>query len=429
MTRHTIVAGLGFGDEGKGAIVDYLTSTHNRAAVDAEIIPTTVVKSNGGAQAAHNVISTDGRHHTFSQFGSGTLNGARTYLSRFMLVEPFALSEEAVHLRTLGIADPFGLMTIDRRALITTPYQRAANRARENARGSARHGSCGMGIGETMRYALAFPEDAVRVADTQNSRTMSRKLERVRDYYEAEFGQLPVLPIADLVADYGRFARALTLVDEDYLPELLAHEHVVFETAQGVLLDENWGFHPYATYSTTTFDNAETLLSEAGQEGSGKRVGVLRAYGTRHGAGPFPTEDAGLTMSLPDMHNGTGEFQGTFRIGHLDLLLIRYALEVAGGADAIALTHLDRAASEPRLAYTNAYELDGAPLVRLVPGLRGDLDYQRLLARQLFAARAILEPIGGTIETLVEETLGVPVEIKGYGPRASSSVATLALGD
>ncbi|NUP38314.1 MAG: adenylosuccinate synthetase, partial [Streptomyces sp.] len=142
---HTVVVDLGFGDAGKGATVDRLCRGGGVTAV---------VRFNGGAQAAHNVVTPDGRHHTFAQFGSGTLHGVPTHLSRFTVVDPLALAAEADHLRGLGVPDPYGLLTVDREAPLATPYHAAANRLREQARGAARHGSCGMGVGEAARYAL-----------------------------------------------------------------------------------------------------------------------------------------------------------------------------------------------------------------------------------------------------------------------------------
>src|SRR5437773_11389748 len=92
-----IVIGLAFGDEGKGSIVDFLTRRYNAH---------TVVRFNGGPQAGHNVVTSDGRHHTFSQFGSGTfVPGVRTLLSRFVLIEPYAMFKEAAHLNDIGVCD------------------------------------------------------------------------------------------------------------------------------------------------------------------------------------------------------------------------------------------------------------------------------------------------------------------------------------
>ena len=376
--RHTIVVDLGFGDAGKGTVVDHLC----RVAAAGGAPVAAVVRFNGGAQAAHNVVTDDGRHHTFAQFGSGTFAGVPTHLSRYMLVDPLALATEAAHLTAVGVADPFAGLTVHRHALLTTPYHAAANRARELARGEARHGSCGMGIGETAAYALAHPDRAPRVADCERPARLRRLLTELRDCLEAELARAdratgagltglgpagvgpagagltsarltsarlgPVPPIEDCVEVFGQFARAVRLVDDRHLADLARLGPVVFEGAQGVLLDEWHGFHPYTTWSTTTFANAEKLLCDAGVPGGdARRLGVLRTYTTRHGAGPLVTEDAALTAALPDRHNGTGRWQGAFRVGHFDAVAHRYAVDVAGGIDAVALTHLDAPARQP----------------------------------------------------------------------------------
>ena len=174
--RHYIVCGLGFGDEGKGSVVDFLCSP--RLPSPAR----TVIRFNGGAQAAHNVLTADGRHHTFAQFGSGSFTpGVRTHLSRFVLVDPLALAAEAAHLASAGVPDALDRLTVERDALLVTPYHQAANQTREAARGRDRHGSCGMGIGETVRYALAWPGDAPRVADCAAPRKLARTLGCLRD--------------------------------------------------------------------------------------------------------------------------------------------------------------------------------------------------------------------------------------------------------
>ena len=123
------------------------------------------------------MVTADGRHHTFAQFGSGSFTpGVRTHLSRFVLVDPLALAAEAAHLASVGVSDALDRLTVDRDALLATPYHQAANRARELARGRDRHGSCGMGIGETVRYALDHPADAPRVADCAAPRRLARLL-------------------------------------------------------------------------------------------------------------------------------------------------------------------------------------------------------------------------------------------------------------
>jgi adenylosuccinate synthase len=404
--RHRIVCGLGFGDEGKGSVTDFLCSPDSAGPARA------VVRFNGGAQAAHNVVTADGRHHTFAQFGSGSFTpGVRTHLSRFMLVDPLALAAEAAHLASVGVGDILSRLTIDRDALLTTPYHRAANRARERARGQDRHGSCGMGIGETARYALENPGEAPRAADCSAPRTLARKLARLRDGLAAELGPLDAPDVPDVCDAYRAFAACVALVDAGYLRRLLRAGPVVFEGAQGILLDEWHGFHPYTTWSTTTFANAETLLAEAGE--TAIRLGVVRSYLTRHGPGPFVTEDP--TLELPEPHNRHGDWQGAFRAGHLDAVALRYAIEIAGGVDALAVTHLDTAARSP-LRLCRSYQAGGQRLTRIAPGPERDLQRQERLTRVLLRARPVYEDPGQDWPGVIEETLGAPVALRSYGP-------------
>jgi adenylosuccinate synthase len=406
---HIVVVDLGYGDAGKGTVVDWLCSPASGKRIEA------VIRFNGGAQAAHNVVTPDGRHHTFAQFGSGSFTpGVRTHLSRFMFVDPLALAAEAAHLAAAGVSDALDRLTVERAALLTTPYHRAANRAMEVARGQDRHGSTGMGIGETARFALDHPELAPRAADCTAPRALRRKLAAVRDALTSELGPLGGPDVAEVADAYGAFARRIALVDGGYLRQLLRTGPAVFEGAQGVLLDEWRGFHPYTTWSTTTFANAETLLAEAGQ--TALRLGVVRCYQTRHGPGPFPTEDP--TLEIPEPHNAPGRWQGEFRTGHLDAVALRYAVEVAGGVDAIALTHLDAAARHP-LRLCTSYQAGARRLTRITPGPGRDLHYQERLTRLLLTARACCEEPGGDWPAVVSGVTGAPVILGSHGPTAA----------
>ena len=403
---HVVVTDLGYGDAGKGSTVDWLCSPaaggEQRAGTLAGPAYRAVIRHNGGAQAGHNVVTPDGRHHTFAQFGAGTFHGVPTHLSRHMLVEPFALAKEAAHLSELGVPDPAALLSIDARALVTTPYHRAANRARESARdrtpGSSRHGSCGMGIGETVSFSLTVsPDDAPRIGDCQTRSAMTRKLTALRDHLVADLElaglRLPEdLPTPAFCAEvYEAFAQRHLIVGEEYLPQLLASGPCVFEGAQGVLLDEWYGFHPHTTWSTTTFANALGLLAEAGvPDGNTLRLGVVRTYTTRHGAGPLVTEDAALAPVLPEPHNGTGTWQGAFRRGHFDAVAQRYALAVCGGADALMVTHADRIPPELKVCQAYRTATGIPPLATLPHSPIPDLDYQRVLTNTVSQATPIL---------------------------------------
>lgn len=393
MEDHIIVADLGYGDAGKGTIVDWLCSRNPVRAV---------VRYNGGGQAGHNVVTPDGRHHTFAQFGAGTFWGVPTFLSRFMMVDPLRLASEANHLRWMSVPDPMSLLTVDPEALVTTPFHKRVNQHRERSRGEHRHGSCGMGVGETASYALENPDFAIRVADCGNPWVVRRLLTRLRDWASAEIGRPIKLPTVDDVTEvYRQFGAT---VRTGRLP---SGGPLVFEGAQGVLLDEWYGFHPYTTWATTTFTNAFELLGEAGLDDA-KRLGVVRTYMTRHGNGPFVTEDP--TLDLPERHNRTGEWQGPFRTGHLDLVALKYAAGVCGGVDEIALTHMDVAEEHPELKVCREYA-DG---LTLVPG--GNLDHRAKVSERLLTARPILSPAPESWPGLVAQELDAPVTVRSSGP-------------
>lgn len=450
LSKVILLAGLGCGDEGKGTTVDYLTRTYKAH---------TIIRYNGGAQPMHNVISPDGRHHRFAQFGSGMLvAGVRTHLSRFMLVNPLNMFNEDVYLRDIGVSDALSRITIDEDAPIITPFHRAKNRLLEISRGDARHGSCGMGVGQTMEDFLRFGDKALFARDLSNKKTLRSKLsflqEQTRDSLkeilmnvaegniprtDATMSAYALLNDSDIIDElvrlYKSFSCAVRVVDASYCNELLNQDGVViFEGAQGVLLDRNHGFHPYKTKTDITFANAETLLKEASYAGDVSRVGVLRGYATRHGNGPFVTEDAELTKNIPDIHNVTNEWQGPFRIGYFDLVSARYALNVIGGVDYISLTNLDRMQSMEKVQICVAYQLaapEGSVVRASIKVNRPpDIEHQALLTKYLETARPIYrehqkitsrESAIDYAET-IEQQLDTPVSIISFGPTANDKI-------
>jgi adenylosuccinate synthase len=193
----------------------------------------------------------------------------------------------------------------------------------------------------------------------------------------------------------------------------------IFEAAQGVLLDEWFGFHPHTTWSTTTFANAEALLAEAGLPGSATRLGVLRVVTTRHGPGPLVTEDP--TLPLADPNNPTNPWQGPMRFGHFDAVAHRYAVEVAGGVDALALTHLDLAG--PHLRLCRAYDWTD----RLIPGPAGDLDRQASLTARLMQSTPRYGDAPRNWVDAVQDELAAPVALTSTGPTAEDKRALRSL--
>ncbi len=431
-----IITDLSFGDAGKGTTVDYL----------ARQAPTLVVRHNGGPQAAHNVVTPQGQHHTFAQFGSGSFaHRSATFLSRFMLINPLNMFPEAEHLISLGVDDIWNQTYVDKRASVITPWHQAANRLREKARGNNRHGSCAQGIGETMACNIARPDLAIRVGDINAS--LVTKLQRIRRYFleqlascdeDEDMALLRDDTLADDIAQaYLTWKDKVSVVSSWQFAEIAMHyDQIVFEGAQGVLLDEWYGFHPYTTWSTTTSQNALQLLRESGLDVEMTRFGILRAYTTRHGPGPFVTEDATLTQTLPDHHNGTGQWQGAFRVGHLDLVAHRYAIEATRGVDQLVVTGLDR---QNEWVYCDEYQFpdysdvgdyfevnsgEGASRIRL--GTQGDLDYQARLGELLEQCHPTFSPDvvdEHRLIRVIEASLGAPVTLVSYGPSAADKHA------
>ena len=358
-----------------------------------------VVRFNGGAQAGHNVVAPDGRHHTFAQIGAASfLPQVRTFLSRHVLVHPTALAVEARVLASKGVADPLGRVRISERARVITPYHQAANRLREMARGGARHGSCGVGVGETVAHALAHPDEAVVAGDWREPRRLAGTLARVRERLRAELRFSPgkaaaprewaVFESAEVidswVAEVAPLAR-LVAPDQLLAGWLRETPAVVFEGAQGLLLDEAVGFHPFCTWSDCTARNARELLAEAAPDTSLAVWGVMRAHAARHGAGPLPSETSAVRPRSD--HNAENPWQGRVRYGWFDAALARYALALAGPLDALVATHVNLLANRPRWPVVTAYRGEDRALIdergQLVPLAAPSIERQTRMATAL----------------------------------------------
>lgn len=409
MAKHKVVVGLGFGDEGKGTIVDYLTSEESYDYV---------VRFSGGPQAAHNVITADGRHHTFAQFGAGTFNGTPTILSRFMLVNPFNLVKEAEALAGKIPWDPMDMLTVSENCLVITPWHVDCNRQEETERGDDRHGSCGEGVGVAQKFALDYPDLALRVKDLyKDYDSLVAQLVMIRSLLNAEYGNFRTLRNPWNLANMYKFFlidHQLVVWRDDQIAQAISGSSCVFEGSQGALLDEWKGFHPYTTWSTTTAENALTLLTEAGVEDKDIEViGVTRTYHTRHGAGPFPTERNQMSDIYPEEHNTTGEYQGAWRVGPLDIDLLAYAAKINPRIDSVALTHTDRD------LFLYDAERDLYPL-------SGTLEDQEAMTKLLLVPKKGGRRVGlHTMKTAIQDAVGAPVTIMSYGPATKQKLIDL----
>jgi adenylosuccinate synthase len=326
MRRARVVIGALFGDEGKGLVTDAYAAEGGRGAL--------VIRFNGGAQAGHTVTTPDGRRHVFSHVGAGSFAGARTWLSRFFVSNPLVFVREMRELAALGVvpevlADPDGL--------VTTPWDMMINQFVENARAGGRHGSVGLGFGETIERGL-HPAFATRVRDLDDPAALRPRLDAIRrDWVPRRLARLGFPEIAAAQADLllsdavlerwlEEAAAFAATIRPAGIEAVRAARDVIFEGAQGLLLDQDRGFFPHVTRSNTGIRNVVALAEEAG-------IGALdvtyaaRAYMTRHGAGPLPGELPDQPYAgIRDETNRPHRFQGSLRFALLDLDLLAGAV-------------------------------------------------------------------------------------------------------
>jgi adenylosuccinate synthase len=324
--RAQAVIGSSFGDEGKGLIVDYLC-----ARGDAGV----VVRFNGGAQAGHTVVTPEGDRHVFRQVGSGAFHGVPTFLSQYMSVNPIALF---IELKTLGELKIQPEVYASPECLVTTFADMVINRRLEDARGDARHGSCGMGIGETIERSRV-PELKITMADIYNQTNLEAKLAEICGKYASFRTGSPINEPKMAEA----FLRACKQLPEHVFTAGIGQcKDPVFEGSQGLLLAKtNKEYFPHVSRSHTGLHNVKRLCAMAGITDIDAYY-VSRTYLTRHGAGPLPGEDP--KMSYEDETNGDNPYQGKLRFAPLDPrgLITRIKKDGEGANVKLVLTHCDQ---------------------------------------------------------------------------------------
>ncbi len=414
MNNAIIVVDLGFGDAGKGTMVDYYCRKYNI---------TNVVRFNGGPQAAHHVVLPDGRCHKFSSFGSGTFAGAKTFLTKDVLIHPRSLCFEAEKLTNLGIKEPYKLININSFCKVITPYHVVSNHLIAKV---LNHGSCGFGVGEVMQD-LSDGLEPLYAYELTNKEIVRKKLLAIRKNQEAKLNRFLLNPVGlyniDLdqyVNEYSDLGRTANINNHPL------YGNAIFEGAQGVLLDEWHGFHPYTTWSTTTYKNAIDYIKNLNNYRISK-VGVIRSYMVRHGNGVFPTSFEGMA-NLPhyrQTHNKENEWQGKFRTGNLDLLLLKYSLDVVGPIDGLCITHMDQLPEEVEVVH-KYQEVD-----KIIPNFNKDLSYQEKLTKLLKNAT-----LGGDsynhvykedFSRFVGDALNTQVSHLSYGPTYSDKKELIRL--
>ena len=416
------VVGAQWGDEGKGKIVDWLS---NRADV--------VVRFQGGHNAGHTLVVGD-KTYKLSLLPSGVVQGKPSVIGNGVVVDPWALLDEIARIEGQGVSIGPELLTLADNACLILPIHRDLDSAREAAAGAGKIGTTGRGIGPA--YEDKVGRRAVRVADLADPVALETKIARLLAHHQALRRGLD-LPDVD--------AGALLQTLKDVAPKILpfarpawkmlddvrrAGKRVLFEGAQGALLDVDHGTYPYVTSSNTVAGQA-AAGSGLGPRSVGFVLGIVKAYTTRVGEGPFPTElfDAdGARLGERGREFGTVTGRPR-RCGWFDAVLVRQSIAI-NGIDGVALTKLD--------------VLDGFPTLKVCVGYRvGErvLDYLPAGMADQAAATPVYEEMEGWADSTygarswkdlpaaavkyvrrIEELTGAPVSLLSTSPERDDTI-------
>jgi adenylosuccinate synthase len=419
---NTIITGLQWGDEGKGKIVDYLTE-------DADV----VVRSQGGNNAGHTVI-THGKKYILHLLPSGILwDGKLNIIGNGVVLDPVGLLAEIEKVEAQGVKVTTDKLFISDRCHIVLPFHKELDVAREAALGDRKIGTTKRGIGPA--YADKINRCGFRAADLLRPSYFREQVKhRVADANQvlAQFDlpQFDAEAMADEVLNaFARLAPHITNVIPMLHKAWKDGKTILFEGAQGSLLDVDFGTYPFVTSSNTTAGGSCT--------GSGmpptaiqRVIGVCKAYTTRVGSGPFPTGDEGLSQYLHDLGREFGATTGRPRgCGWLDTVLLRFACMI-NGVTGLAITNLDGLDEYATLKICTAYDVDGqvvdlppadrdawdkaVPIYEELPGWQVDTTACRSYDELPANAKAYL--------TRFAELCGAPVAFVGVGPDRAQTI-------
>ncbi len=418
-----VVVGAQWGDEGKGKLVDLLTE---RADV--------VVRFQGGNNAGHTLV-VHGDKTVLHLIPSGVLHrGKVCVIGNGVVVDPEILLGEIDKLRARGFLQGEGQLRISDRAHVIMPWHKAIDGLREDAAGGTKIGTTRRGIGPTYEHKVR--RNGIRMADLVHAPTFEKlvadELPDANAYIDAMGGKK--LKQKDVVKHLGECAKRLApfVTDTTRLLHDAAQrrERILFEGAQGTLLDVDHGTYPYVTSSNAVAGGACTGAG-MGPTFIDAVLGISKAYTTRVGSGPFPTE---LHDALGEqLRKAGGEFGATTgrprRCGWLDMVVLRHSVRV-NGLTSIALTKLDVLSGHKRVKVCTAYRLDDQ-ILDTVPAARGALDRVEPLYEELpgwdediTAAKAWSDlPVAArAYVNRVEQLAGVPVSLVSVGPGRSQTI-------
>ena len=416
------VVGAQWGDEGKGKVVDYLASSFDYSARYA-----------GGHNAGHTVIF-DTHRFVLQLIPSGILRPEKkAVIGPGTVVDPAALIAEVENLKKAGI-DVRGRLFLSNRAHLIFPYHREMDKAAEIARGKAAIGTTSRGIGPAYEDKMA--RRGIRVCDLLEPDRFREKLERVIGEKDAISNaaynhKLETEGLADDYLEIGAHIRGFVTDTAVLLNQALDRgESVLLEGAQGTMLDIDHGTYPYVTSSSATSGGAATGLGIAPQRLTGV-AGVSKAYTTRVGSGPFPTEMPDLdAQAVRQRGNEFGAVTGRpRRCGWLDLVVLKYA-KMLNGIDSLVVTKLDVFDAQKEIKVCIGYRCNGQTLKEMPPDVETlaqvEPVYQTLPGWQK-ATPGIREvkdlpPAAGDYLRFISDQLEVEIGMVSTGPERDATI-------
>jgi adenylosuccinate synthase len=418
------VVGLQWGDEGKGKLVDIL-------AEKSDI----VVRYGGGANAGHTVVVGDEKFALHLLPSGAVRQNAICVIANGVVLDPEVLTEEIENLAKRQISLD-GRLFISENAHVVLDYHKAEDRLREESLGKNKIGTTARGIGPCYadKVGRSF---AVRMADFRDLDSLAAKLKRIIDYKNKVFGALYA---AEPIDSGGLFAKCQVYAKKlagfitnttEYLHEsIAADKNILFEGAQGALLDLDHGTFPFVT-SSNSCALGMGIGCGVGPGKVDKFIGVVKAYSTRVGSGPFPSEQ---DNEIGDQIREKGHEYGTTtgrprRCGWFDAVAVRYSASL-GDVNEVAMMHLDTLAGLKELKVCRAYKIDGKEKTFFTPDLN-----------QLSKVECVYETLEGWNEDLrqvqkyedlpkatrdyvdaVEKIIATPITVVGVGPKRSQAL-------
>ena len=420
---NVVVVGSQWGDEGKGKIVDWLSE---RADV--------VVRFQGGHNAGHTLVI-DGKVYKLSLLPSGVVRaGKLAVIGNGVVIDPHALAAEIATLQTQGVAITRDNLRIADNACLILSIHRDLDALRENATEGTRIGTTRRGIGPA--YEDKVGRRAIRVMDLVNLKTLTAKIDRLLAHHNALRRGLGEPEIAsqtlydELASVAGRLLPYVDTVWRLLEEARRAGRRILFEGAQGAMLDIDHGTYPFVTSSNTVAGQAASG-SGMGPGAVGYVLGITKAYTTRVGGGPFPTEqDNDTGRRLGERGHEFGTVTGRERrCGWFDAVMVRQAM-MTSGVDGIALTKLDVLDGMDTLQVCTGYELDGKPIdylpasqgqqARIQPVYESFEGWHQSTA----SARSWADLPAEAVKYVrrIEELIGVPVALLSTSPERDDTI-------